>query len=215
MLTRSFHLPVPRSARVVEAGEPASARSVWYLLHGYGQLATEFLGQCETLEKPNRLLVAPEGLSRFYTRGLSEQPGASWMTREDREAEIHDQAVYLDAVHKRVLDRIGAPPGRIFVLGFSQGSTTADRWVATSALQPDAVLLWGGSPALDLGAGTPVTGRMLMVHGDRDPYLTPKAVATIRYLLDSRGQEIETVTFSGEHVIDPVTLASLAERLDP
>ncbi len=197
------------------AGDPDVSRSVWYLLHGYGQLAPDFLAQCEALDRPGRLLVAPEGLSRFYTRGVSERPGASWMTREDRDAEIRDQAAYLEAVHTEVVRRMGKPPDRTFVLGFSQGATTADRWVAGGGLQPDAVMLWGGAPAMDLRAGTPVVRHLLMVHGTQDPFVTPRAVPPILDLLASRGQEVETVSFEGGHVVDPSTLASLAERLDP
>lgn len=215
MQIRSNHLTVPRSARVASAGHPESSRSVWYLLHGYGQLAPDFLGQCQALDRPGRLLVAPEGLSRFYTRGVSERPGASWMTREDREAEIRDQQAYLGAVHADVTGRMGGAPERTFVLGFSQGATTADRWVAGGAVDPDAVILWGGAPAMDLGAGTPTVRHLVMVHGTTDPFITPKAAAPIRDLLAARGQAIEIVRFEGGHVIDPATLSSLANRLDP
>src|ERR1051325_10016453 len=51
-----------------------------------------------------RRLVAPEGLSRFYLseRATERRVGASWMTREDRLAEIADYLGYLDAVYDDV-----------------------------------------------------------------------------------------------------------------
>lgn len=209
------HLDVPRSARIALAGDPESATSVWYLFHGYGQLAPAFLRSCSALAHPTRLLVAPEGLSRFYTEGMNDRPGASWMTREDREAEIQDQARYLDTVHAEILARLASPPARIVALGFSQGATTADRWVAGGSVDPDALVLWGGAPAMDLGAGTPVTRRVLMVYGDRDAYVTPKGAQRILDTLDARGQPVEIERFEGAHVIDPATLAVVADRLDP
>lgn len=213
---REKHLSVTRTARVVESGDPARARTVWYLLHGYGQLASEFLRACDVLSSPDRMLVAPEGLSRFYTRGLSEAPGASWMTREDRDAEIADQLSYLDAVHAEVLARLAGPPDRVVLLGFSQGATTADRWVATSRLLVDPELvLWAGAPAMDLGAGTRRAKTFILAYGTRDPFLTPKAITSVKKLLDLRAQRHETVTFEGDHAIHPPTLSALAGRLDP
>ena len=87
------HLPVSRTARYYTLGDPGpGTRQVWVVCHGYGQLASRFLEKLRALDDGTRYLVAPEGLSRFY---LSESPaerrvGASWMTREDRLAEIAD-----------------------------------------------------------------------------------------------------------------------------
>src|SRR5437773_9979565 len=105
------HLSVSRTARYFTLGERSAAvAEVWFACHGYGQLGARFLEKLRVLDDGTRYLVAPEGLSRFY---LSESPserrvGASWMTREDRLAEIADYVQYLDAVDQRVfgvLDR--------------------------------------------------------------------------------------------------------------
>ena len=108
------HLPVTRRARLAVqrgAGPPAEGSppaggfsELWVLLHGYRQLAPRFLRHMRALHAPHRLLVAPEGLSRFYLEGRpgphrgGDPVGASWMTREDREAEILDYVEYLDRV---------------------------------------------------------------------------------------------------------------------
>ena len=80
---------VPRTARYHVLGDPATARMVWVLLHGYGQLARFFLNKFEGLED-GLLIAAPEGLSRFYLDAQHQRVGATWMTREDREHEIGD-----------------------------------------------------------------------------------------------------------------------------
>ncbi|MEZ4758913.1 MAG: hypothetical protein R2810_03875 [Flavobacteriales bacterium] len=94
---------VPRTARYHVLGDPATARMVWVVLHGFGQLARFFLNKFEGLEE-GLLIAAPEGLSRFYLDEQHQRVGATWMTREDREHEIGDQLSYLDALAASLLD---------------------------------------------------------------------------------------------------------------
>src|SRR2546425_1041706 len=88
---QEHHLAVDKTARYYSLGEPGPAtRQLWFVCHGYGQLAGRFLRHFEPLDDGSRVIIAPEGLSRFY---LSESPaerrvGASWMTREDRLVEM-------------------------------------------------------------------------------------------------------------------------------
>src|SRR5205809_2907590 len=104
------HLSVAKTARYFTLGERSGGvAQVWFVCHGYGQLAGRFLEKLRVLDDgTGRLLVAPEGLSRFY---LSESPaerrvGACWMTREDRLAEIDDYVQYLDAVYAAVFTHL-------------------------------------------------------------------------------------------------------------
>jgi hypothetical protein len=90
------HLAVPRTARYFTLGDPARAKHIWFALHGYGQLAVNFIGYLATLDNGSRLIVAPEALSRFYLDQGKGPPGASWMTKEDREHEIADYVRSLD-----------------------------------------------------------------------------------------------------------------------
>ena len=79
MDVRVEHLTVERTARCAVLGErDDDLRDVWFVLHGYGQLAADFLAGFGAVAEPGRLLVAPEGLSRFYTEGSSGKVGASW-----------------------------------------------------------------------------------------------------------------------------------------
>jgi hypothetical protein len=86
---REHHLTVSRSARYVVLGEPApEVRSLWVVLHGYGQLAARFARHCAPLGGAGRLVVVPEALSRFYVEAAAggshaqARVGATWMTRE-------------------------------------------------------------------------------------------------------------------------------------
>ncbi len=106
------HITVARTARYFTIGDPA-ATEIWFVCHGYGQLAARFLKRFEPITEGARLVVAPEGLSRFYVGSgeRRDQPvGATWMTREDRLHEIADYVKYLDAVYADVLWGGELPP---------------------------------------------------------------------------------------------------------
>ena len=201
-----------RSARYFTLGSPEDARDVWFVCHGYGQLASRFLERFRPLEGEGRCIVAPEGLSRFY---LTDSPaerrvGASWMTREDRLHEIDDYVRYLDALYARI-----TPPGaRVTALGFSQGTATVCRWTAFGAAGIDRLIVWGGEvpPDLDLAQSAPRlrAARLTFVYGTRDEFFTPKIVAATEARLRAHELSYELISFDGGHEIQEATLRRLA-----
>ena len=78
---------MPRSARCFARGGEAAAEA-WVVLHGYGQLASRFLRGFESIASRTRLVVAPEGLSRFYPDAGAGKVGASWMTKGEFSTQI-------------------------------------------------------------------------------------------------------------------------------
>src|SRR5213076_630301 len=180
---QEHHLSVSRTARYFALGtNSGEVGEVWFACHGYGQLAARFLEKLRVLDEGRRHLVAPEGLSRFY---LTESPterrvGATWMTREDRLAEIDDYVRYLDAVYDDVFRRIDRARVTVHALGFSQGAATVSRWTAMGKSRIDRVILWGGEfpPDLDLAraafAGRLRAARPTLVYGRSDEYVTAK-----------------------------------------
>lgn len=218
------HLAVTRTARyyVVGAdGEPdAALRDLWVVCHGYGQLAAAFVTSFEKLAAPQRRIVAPEALSRFYL-DASRKPGdtaprvgATWMTREDREREIDDQVAYLDTLLEQVRPNDASSGVRLRVLGFSQGVATVVRWIDRGRVGADEVILWAGSfpPDVDLAHfAARVGGRpVVLVAGERDE-LAPWAAADAALgRLVGAGLSARLVTFGGGHRLDDATLASLA-----
>ena len=208
------HLEVPRTARYYTLGAAAGARETWFVCHGYGQLAGRFLRHFTALAAPARLVVAPEGLSRFYLSesAAERRVGATWMTREDRLAEIDDYVRYLDAV------RGALPAGRAAVtaLGFSQGAATVCRWAAFASSPVDRVIVWGGEvpPDLDLGAEPAATrlrnANLTLVYGTRDEYFTPKIVGATEARLRDHEIPFQTLSYEGGHEIDADVLRRLA-----
>lgn len=201
---------VPRSARYVTLGDAARAREVWFVLHGYGQLAARFARGFEGLADGTRLVVAPEALSRFYLDpGGREKVGAVWMTREDRLAEIGDYVRYLDAVAAEVFTRVNRASVTVHVLGFSQGAATACRWAALGAHKVDRVILWGGEvpPDLDLA---PLDGvSVVFVYGRGDDMITQKVAATSEDRLRQAGITYQMVPFDGGHELNEAVLRGL------
>ncbi|MGE0556309.1 MAG: alpha/beta hydrolase [Gemmatimonadales bacterium] len=208
------HITVSRTARYVVAGEENGAVEVWIVLHGYSQLATNFLRWFEPALRPGRLIVAPEALSRsYFDESKARRVGASWMTREDREAEIEDYVRYLDQLADELLG-ILPPRPRLELHGFSQGCATAARWATFGRHRIDRLVLWGGTtpPDLDLERlrsnllGAPIA----MVVGDRDQFLTAEHVRAEDERLKGVGLTVDSRTFPGGHMVDPTVLATLA-----
>lgn len=206
---QEHRLTVTRSARYYTLGK--ADREVWFVLHGYGQLAARLLARFESVDDGTRLIVAPEGLSRFYlTEAATERRvGAAWMTREDRLAEIDDYVRYLDAVYADVLQAIDRSKTTVTVLGFSQGATTACRWAVLGAAKFSRLIVWGGEvpPELDL-AKLPAM-RVSLVYGNRDEYFTPKIVAATEARLREHQIPYELNPFEGGHEIDAAVLKTL------
>src|SRR5215510_403509 len=200
------HLSVPRSARYYTIGaEPPTASEIWFVLHGYGQLAGRFLRHFAGLGNDQRTVVAPEALSRFYLEGdARDKVGASWMTREDRLTEIDDYVHYLDVVFSAVTHE-RRHPGGIHVLGFSQGTATACRWLVTGRARADRLVLWGGEvpPDLDLARARErwEHTQLLFVVGSRDRFITPKVLAHDEQRLQKHGIDYRVERFEGGHEI--------------
>jgi predicted esterase len=215
---QEHHLSVSRTARYFTLGHSSpGVAEVWFACHGYGQLAARFLEKLRVLEDGRRYLVAPEGLSRFY---LSESPterrvGATWMTREDRLAEIADYVAYLDAVYAGVFASLDRARVTVHALGYSQGASTVSRWVALGKAKIDRLTLWGGEfpPDLDLTVDTVVgrlrAARMTLVYGRSDEYLTPKVVQAITARLQQHGIPYNEIPFDGGHELSEAVLRRL------
>ena len=214
------HVEVPRTARYWHAGAPG-APEVWVALHGYGQLAEYFVRHLAPFGGEARLVVAPEALSRFYL-GSGEggahgamRVGATWMTREDRDAEIADYVRYLDLALDAATGGFDAGRARLCVLGFSQGAVTAARWLAARhrrGLAPAArLVLWGGELPhdLDLAADGEVLRRtpLTMVVGDADQFATAEVVTRQAARLDAAGVPFTLVRYAGGHRLERDALA--------
>jgi predicted esterase len=211
----THHLRVQRTARYytlggAAAGSDAVPRTIWFVLHGYAQLAGEFIRYFGDLAADDTLLVAPEALNRFYLLGVDkparDRPvGATWMTREDRASEIADYVEYLDALYDDVAAEAAANGATVNVLGFSQGAATATRWITHGRSPVNRLVLWGGliPPDTDLSRGAAALrqARVTLVVGTRDNYVDAAMLSAEQARLDAAGIAYELIEFDGGHVI--------------
>mgnify|MGYP005635791035 FL=1 len=73
-----YKISVSKTARYYLL-EPEKIKSVLLVVHGYRQLAESFIKKFEPLLNEGVMVIAPEGLHRFYIEGYTGDVGASWM----------------------------------------------------------------------------------------------------------------------------------------
>lgn len=205
------HLKVSRTARYCTVGElSAATESVWFVLHGYGQLAPYFIRKFESIASSTTLVVAPEALSRFYLEGFTGRVGATWMTREERQAEIEDYVDYLNQLYQHVLGGFDVKSLEINILGFSQGTATACRWIEHGAVKFDRLVLWAGYFAHGIqDVISPATlqhKKVTLVYGTEDEFLKQVDVAAYERNIKENIPHAQIYTFDGTHTIDVPTL---------
>jgi len=215
------HIKVGRTARYYMLGEPGEkTRDVWFVCHGYNQLAGDFSRQFEAIADPSRVIVAPEALSRYYLatgpgfHSAEAKIGATWMTRADRDAEIADYVAYLDDLYDEIFTRARRSEVSVTVVGFSQGGATANRWLTRGRARADRLIMWGALLATDADLNQAATFfrdvKLTIVYGKRDQFADEGMIANYEKLLHEKNVPFELITFDGGHRLDRATLKSLA-----
>ncbi len=216
------HIRVARTARYYTlGGRGGRVAEAWFALHGYRQAARRFARRFEVLDAPERIVVVPEALSRFYVdpspgrHGPEHRVGASWMTREDRDNEIADYVAYLDALARELATFAAPAVRRRVVLGFSQGAHTASRWVVLGDTNVHELLLWGAGLATDLTRDALAAGlegvHVTFVRGARDKFRDRREEEAQEAILEQLGVSFRVLVHPGEHEIAPEPLLAVAE----
>ena len=139
MLTTK-NIAIEKHVRVFSLGNLETAKEVWLLFHGYGQDINTFFEPFKNLKTTANFII-PEGISRFYQKGIFGKVGASWMTSENRDLEIIDQYNYLNKVFKeyKLIEK------KINVFAFSQGAPVAARWIEKFQIKINRLIFWSGN----------------------------------------------------------------------
>lgn len=217
-VTKSL-VEVPRTGRYYRLNSVQSlTKNVWIVFHGYGQLAKYFINHFEELDENENCIIAVEGLSRFYVDGLSGRVGASWMTKDEREEEIKDQSIYINTVLKDAGVDPNSSDYNLIVMGFSQGTATAIRWMVNNSVRPKHLVMWAGSFPHDVDASQkPEIFQRLPLHyayGNEDQFLKDVDMNEKLAEMKKTGMEINSWTFDGKHVMDKPTLAKIVGSFD-
>lgn len=205
-----YNIKVEKTARFYTCGELSDkTKTIWLVVHGYGQLANNFLDDFRILARSENFIVAPEALHRFYQRVTSGEVGGSWMTKEDRVNEIIDNNNYLDKIYNKYYDENKS----IKVLGFSQGCATVCRWMIDKKPKVDNLFLWGGSVPEDINL---IDNKKLfeeskikLIAGKRDRIVKEEYLDDEIKRFNKFGIKCSLVKYAGEHEIDENVLMFL------
>lgn len=178
-----------------------------FVLHGYGHLVEYFIKKFDETNLKNTLIIAPEGMHRFYLNGTSGRVGASWMTKEWREQDILENTQTLNAFANQFIEQY--PSSKITVLGFSQGGATAARWISEQQIACDHFISWGSvfPPDISAEALTKLNMKRSFVVGHQDPYFPETVIQDVIKQHQELG--FECITFDGKHDISLNTLEAI------
>jgi len=212
--TEELFLKVEKTARYY-SNDPNGNKldSLWIVIHGYAQLAKDFIDEFEFLNESRTLIIAPEGLSKFYSRN---RIGSSWMTKEDRINEINDYLKYLDSLFSILKIKYDLSDTLINLLGFSQGVHTAVRWFINSNIVFDNLILCSSDFPADADFNKLnqklERSKMFYMHGDKDEIVSGKTFKSGIELLKSKNTPFEKIIFEGKHEIHSQTLISVIKN---
>ena len=198
---KEHHLKVPKTARVYVIEPDGPHRATVLAIHGYRQLGRYFIRHFESLASMGYRIVVPEGLHRFYIEGYSGRVGASWMTKDDREADIEDYINYLQQVAES-FDLYATP---WILLGFSQGGPTACRWLPHVSSLPESLILHSTVFPNDFEFESfQEELRNLPTHaifGDSDPFASEEVISEKVEWMKRNGVHPKLTRFEGGHVV--------------
>ena len=207
------YLTIDVTAPYIKIGASNSAvKNIWLIFHGYGQLSEEFANSFTSLVSNDNVLIFPQGLSKFYLKGVGKQVGASWMTAHDRDIDISNYIGYLDRLYD-----LEIKPSRNSVkfnlLGFSQGGHTVSRWISHSGISYDKLVLWGSSLAHEISHAHVrehfSSGENFIIIGDRDRFIDDEKLMLAKRRYSKIGFNYQLISFVGGHEILPEVLEKI------
>jgi phospholipase/carboxylesterase len=192
------------------------------LCHGYGADGNDLIGLAPHWQRflPTVAFAAPNAPERCSGAGYQWFP-ISRLDPEEVRRGVEFAATALEAFLAAELDRLGLPPERLVLAGFSQGTMLSLHVGLRRPQKPAAILGYSGMlaapdtlppPALD---APPV----LLIHGDSDTMIPAEAMFTAAGVLGRAGIAVQWHLSRGlGHSIDPeglvlgATFLSLALR---
>ncbi|UAB80379.1 esterase [Marixanthomonas sp. SCSIO 43207] len=192
----------------------SKTKNVWIAFHGLGYLSRYFAKYFKHLNPEENFIIIPQAPSKYYQGSNFKHVGASWLTKENTQAETKNVLKYVDAVWEQ--EKPDVIPNFI-VMGYSQGVSIAARWLASRKIQCDYLLLHSGGIPVELKADdfdylsseTQVT----YLYGDNDPYIT-EAKKTEEQLKGTAlfGNNLKITVFEGVHEVNTAFLQQIATQ---
>lgn len=211
MLPEERKIKIEKSARYyLHNPSPDEIRNVVFVIHGYAQLAGEFIKEFDFLSDNNTLIIAPEGLSKFYFRN---KIAASWMTKEDRLNEINDYLNFLDKVFDEVKSMYSIDGAKVYVLGYSQGVHTAVRWFINSDIKFEKLILCSSDFPKDADfnalSDKLVNSELVYLQGEFDDVVPMDTFIQNKKLFSENNIPFTEIIFKGKHEINKESVLSV------
>ncbi len=211
-MLKSGNIIVNKRARYYTLGSFTNkTKTVWFIFHGYGQLAKDFIKNFSVLKNNRTFIVAPEALNKFYLHGFSGKIGATWLTKENRENEIIDYTNFIESIFKKELNNIDLNKIKINVLGFSQGAHTCVRWLDRFNHKIHNLFLWGASFPHDCNYNSNYWASInaQIIFGKDDRFLNKEIIKKEKKYLESQNINFGFLNFEGKHEISNEVLLKL------
>ncbi|WP_420574096.1 alpha/beta hydrolase [Kordia sp.] len=189
-------------------------KNVWFVCHGIGFLSRYFIKYFNELNSEENYIIAPQASSKYYLKNEYKHVGASWLTKENTEAEIKNVMANLNAIYhaEKIPDDI-----QFFVLGFSQGVSVALRWISRFQISCDKLIIYAGSIPKELTKEdftflNPSKTKVLNIVGLQDEYFTEERMLQEHEKMQLLfGNNYIFKTFQGTHKVSRDALKMLTE----
>ena len=212
-MLQKHYLTVQKTARYFTHGVlNENTKYIWLVIHGYAQTAENFISSFANLSNEH-FVIAPEGLNRFYSRGFSGNPVASWMTSLERESEINDYLNYLNQLLSHFTENL-TPKPNILLLGFSQGVSTQTRFLNQAKVKIDYSVMVAGEIGKEFQEKLPhslITLKSLFLIGNEENILKTETLNSHKILFEHANCEFKE--FLGKHEFNENALIEILKHL--
>lgn len=212
-------LSIKSTARYYSNGDiSSSTKAVWFVLHGYAMRAEEFIEDFDCIADSSTVIIAPEGMHRFYNKGTRGKITANWMTSDLREQNINNNIQYLNLVLEDLKSKGLPDEFQIGILGFSQGGPTAFRWASQLKGHIGILVAWGTDIPKDVYSENRKlqkinSSNIKLVIGSDDEYISSDKVDDYIMELHDQGVDFDFHTFEGKHELHEETIRYFHARL--
>jgi predicted esterase len=209
---------IEKTAHYFTQGEVTpQTKYLWFVTHGYGQLASNFIRKFDGFDAAEHVVVAPEALNRFYWDLRKGFVGACWMTKQDRLDEIEDYTHFLSQVFKQYTANLTSDC-KVILFGFSQGCATQIRWMLRTLPHFHHLIMWGGILPEDIDY-QPFTyyfknKKLHFVCGNDDEFLNQERIDWNIDFAEKQGLNMSYYPFIGKHEILTNVLTEIFENID-
>jgi len=182
-------------------------------LHGFGQNCGAFARRLAPLTERGIAVAAVQGPHQFYLDIASKKVGFNWLTAYEKDDAIPGTVALVDRVRADVAERTGCDPARVYLLGFSQGTSMAWRYALRTNLAVSGVIACCADLAPDVAERLPDHDPFdtLLVYGTDDGLIPQDKIDEAMRVLEERGWPHDTLEFEGGHELDRDTMQRIGD----